>query len=190
MKGFKFLIIILWIGVSIFVTLFGIEFKKNRHLVKEKKEISKEIEKANVSKRRLTTLERELKFLYEKLKSVSKKIPQDERELLEFLKKLSIIGEAIGLNNLEFTYRKENASSKNTESSPYFSSAPSSNLQPIYIEATFECEYPRLVYFLKKIYEAEELVVVNGVSVERDKDILPQQRVKLKLTIYTFIKNF
>jgi len=186
MKGFKLLIIILWIGISIFATLFGIEFKKNRHLVKEKKEISKEIEKANVSKRRLTTLERELKFLYEKLKSVSKKIPQDERELLEFLKKLSIIGEAIGLNNLEFTYRKGSAPPKNTESSPYSSSAPSSNLQPIYIEATFECEYPRLVYFLKKIYEAEELVVVDKVSVERDKNILPQQKIKLKLTIYTF----
>jgi len=184
MKGFKFLIIILWIGISIFATLFGIEFKKNRHLVKEKKEISKEIEKANISKRKLTMLERELKLLYKKLES--KRIPQDERELLGFLKKLSIIGETIGLNNLEFTCQKESASSKNTESSSYSSVASSSHLQPVYIETTFECEYPRLVYFLKKIYEAEELVIVDRVSVERDKDILPQQKVKLKLTIYTF----
>jgi hypothetical protein len=176
-------------AILIFAVLFGIEFKKNRHLVKERRESLEEIGKADSSKKRLITLERELSLLHKELKFIDKKIPQDEKEPLEFLKRLSILGEAIGLRNLEFTYQKENSSPKSTETSSSSYTVSSSNTQPIYIEATFECEYPRLIYLLEKIYKLERLVIVERVSIERNKDILPRQKVNLRLIIYTFLNQ-
>lgn len=69
----------------------------------------------------------------------------------------------------------------------------SANLQPqpmpLGIEINFEATYLQALDFLKGIAGIERIVVVEGIVMERKKEILPYQRVSLKLVTYTFLNQ-
>lgn len=74
-------------------------------------------------------------------------------------------------------------------SQPALSSESSLQVKPLSIKMTFECEFPRLISFLKEISELERLVSIEQIKIERSEKILPRQKVTLKLVAYTFLTD-
>lgn len=57
---------------------------------------------------------------------------------------------------------------------------------PVYLEMTFEGSFPLILSFLQKLMSLERIVKIEGMSIQRRKDILPYQKVSLDLVTYTF----
>lgn len=57
---------------------------------------------------------------------------------------------------------------------------------PIYLEMTFEGSFPQILSFLQKLMSLERIVKIEGMSIQRRKDILPYQKASLDLATYTF----
>ncbi len=145
-----------------------------------------------------------------------KKVPLDEKEPLVLMKTIIRLGGESGLRGISINLKEEDAAASETASygegqaeatqtgggeeaaqPPPEQSAgeviqqPVSQEErvfPVYLEMSFEGSFPQILSFLNKLEHFERLIKVEGVLIERKKEILPYQKVSLDLTTYTFLK--
>ena len=191
MKGFKVIITIL---ISLFVCiliLFFFSLRINTFLKKEIKGIEKKISQARKMEKNLSKLKKEIAKLQKEMVKMERVIPINEIKPLGLIKDLALIAKEENLENVEIYCQDKPKSSPFDVENSLKKKSSKDNLKVVSlgVTLTFEGEYRNLLSFVKKIFHLERAVLIDGVWIERDKNILPRQKIKLELITYTFLKE-
>lgn len=179
---------------------------------------SKEFKQTEAASKHLRGLEKQISDIKQKEEMQYKRVPINEKEPLSLMRTLIRLGGQAGLKGISLSLKEKTAPSQSaayqgsqvatqdteggSEEAPAQQAAVSSEasvtespvssqtgaLSPIYLEMDFEGSFPQVVAFLEKLAKLERIVKVDGVRIERKKEILPYQKVSLDLITYTFIR--
>lgn len=176
----------------------------------------KEFRHAEAASKHLRDLEKQISDIKQKEEMLFKKVPVSEKEPLGLIRTLISLGGQAGLKGVTVSLKEKSAkqqaaprqrrgaadqgSQGGSEEAPAEqavaipvqetgeegSAAAAQGPSPVYLQMEFEASFPRVLSFLHKLMDLERIVKVEGISVKRDKDILPYQKVSLDLVTYTF----
>lgn len=182
-----------------------------KHTLEQKKAKLKE---AKATSKHLKKLEIHALDLEKKEKAINKMIARDEKNPFGLIKSLTAFAEEIGLHNTSFKMKEakepaaadtlgaqpeatvtleegiatQEAASAAHPNEPYGSSMQS-GIIPTSFEMRFEGSYLQLLKLLEKMYAFERIITVEGITIERKKELVPYQKFTLHLTIYSFPKE-
>jgi len=206
--------ILLGLGVVVSISVFVLVLNKNISLSNELKEKKKDYQNARSSSRQAEQLERKAEQMQEKELELGKMIPINEQQPLSVIKSLTRLSGEIGLRDVSFSVstvsQQKSLFSQTSGGAP--GQVPSggpftaggggqmpggfsppkgtvvSPTEPVksYLEMTFTSEYPQIKQFIKKIGTLPRVITVEGIKIERNENLLPQQMVTLYLVSYTF----
>lgn len=197
MKSFKLILIIIGIFIAVFSTLLVLEVRTFSGLKEAIAEKSSRIAEAKKTQKESTELEQEVLKLQQEVKEVEYKIPKGEVKPLRLFEEITLLAYKQGMKNVSFTSGEEEDGEAPLESAGApeefdedYSAAPgapnSIQVKPLVFTMECESEYQTLLTFLKELFAMERIVTVESVRVERVQDLIPRQKVTLKLTTYTF----
>jgi Tfp pilus assembly protein PilO len=162
---------------SLVFLIFG--FRKNASLKEELGVKTKELEKFKEAKKKLEQLQKESEQQRLDLKEINEMVPENEREPLQLMKKLTSLAAQRKIRNIGFRYQ-EGPRRKRSSGAPL-------QLGQLFILMDFECEFSSLISFLSDILELKRIVSIDSIIIERVEEILPRQEIRLRLITYTFL---
>ncbi|MDD5669029.1 MAG: type 4a pilus biogenesis protein PilO [Candidatus Omnitrophica bacterium] len=204
--------ILLGLGVVASISVFVLVMNKHIALSNELKEKKKDYQSAKSSSRQAEQLELKAAQMQEKELELGKMIPINEQQPLSVIKSLTRLGGEVGLRDVSFSIssvsQQMSPASQNSGAPGAVSGgggfpggggqmpggfsppkmAAVSPTEPVksYLEMTFTSEYPQIKQFIKKIGTLPRIITVDGMKIERNENLLPQQTVTLYLVVYTF----
>lgn len=191
---------VLILTVVLFFWLWKEESGLN-NVLRAKKE---ELMAARASSADLKKLEQRSEGFREEEKRLLRKIPLNDKQPLDLIKELIRAAGESGLKEIDFDLKEEKARSGGNLSggrpeSPGMgmgtmpgAQKPSSAAQPdgqpreVSLEMNCRGTFPQLLVFLKKTVELERVVTVEKADIEREKELIPSQKISLRLIAYTF----
>ena len=205
------------ISLTMLIAFFFWKLHSNAQLKQQLETKSRELKEARSRLRLLEQLEQRQQEWLQKEESLNKMVPRGEKQPLSLIKTLIGIGGEIGLKNAVFniggTKNQANLLPGQTSGSANLQGALPENLSgyqsgqtqmpaadqgstgleplpiPIEIEVSFEATYLQALDFLKKAAGIERVVAVEGITIERKKEILPYQKISLQLVAYAFAQQ-
>lgn len=176
------IVLILLLGVS------ALLFKKNRDLKHTLKEKRLELKEAKLASRKLEALEKQSQDLKRKEDSLHRKAPFNEKQPLGLVKKLISIAGEKGLRGMTIIIKEKKETASGAQEEPVQPEPVESGPAPRYLELKFESNFSQLLGFLEQVFNLERIVKVEGISIERKKEVSAYQRVSLELVTYTFLQ--
>ncbi|MDD5729542.1 MAG: type 4a pilus biogenesis protein PilO [Candidatus Omnitrophica bacterium] len=169
-------IIIIVIAV---ISILAWQIKVNADLKKSFRSIDEELNQQSVAAKHLEELESRIDDLREREAKTNKKVPVNEKEPLPVVKALINLTNETGLRATTFKMRTKAAASDSR-----FTAA--GDLTPMYLQMDATGQFPHILAFLNKINNLDRLVLVEKVSIKRDKNDLPFQKLTIDLVTFTF----
>ncbi len=172
-----------------------------------------EFKEAKSASSRLKKLQRQIQYLEEKERAINNQAPAGEKQPFDLVKTLTSVSADIGLRNMTFTIKgpekpaqagegamtvtqqqeglEEDSSGAQENQAQIaetqtYAAAPATGPVPVKLELSFEATYPQALNFLKRVSGLERVVAVESIKIGRKKEILPYQKVSLKLVAYSF----
>lgn len=164
------------------------------------------IEEAKKVKSESEKIQKGLSGLVVENSQIEEMVPLNEQEPIALIKTLSLLANQSKAKNQEIMFlNKESAllnfnsfkPQEREDTAESFKSGEDNeflnqnefffNVKPRLIQMNFECEFPRLIVFLKKVLALKRIVLVDTIKIERAETIIPCQKVTLTLSAYTFL---
>ena len=182
MKRFKLILSLTIIFLFFFLFSFLVEYRKNLSLKKKVEEDREKLEEIEKMKKEVEEIEQRKKEQILKLKVIEERIPQDAQTTINLIEEITKIATQLGIKKIEFSSRKETPDSLEPTSLFLYDE----RIEPLFIYITLEAEFPTFVVFLKKLAKIKRIVSLEGIEIKREKNILPLQKIQLKLVTYVF----
>jgi Tfp pilus assembly protein PilO len=196
---------------SFFVWQFRLNINMREDLAVKKKEFRH----AEAASKHLRDLEKKINDIKQKEEMLFRRVPVNEKEPLSLIRALIRLGGKTGLRGITINLKDktllvqgealqrrrgavqpaegasdeapaEQAAAPSEAAAQETAIAPQSGPSPVYLQMEFEGSFPQLLSFLDKLMNLERIVKIEGMSVQRKKEILPYQKVSLDLVTYTF----
>lgn len=204
----KFKLIFVIIGVFLFssLSLSILEFRKNLHLKRNLAKKQAELKTARHAYDHLEDLKRELHQQEKREEELNRILPENEKEPIELIKRITSNLSQFRLRNVEFSLEKEEgpmtmeyqegafsteemAGTPHPQAGTTISASLQEEVQPLSFKMSFECEFLDLISFLDWLLNQERLVSIEDMSIKREDKILPRQKITLQLSAYTYSTN-
>lgn len=187
MKGLNFIIAGVFIAVLVFFLLMLGQMRHTVQLQSERVEKQKVILEASTARKKLAKLEKDLNDLKTTADFVKKMVLPDDASVLGVIKEMSKIVSRYGAKNVQFSYKpKFNLPSGVPANNDLAKNYGLKKSRAAFIAADFESEYTALEEFLKDIYALKTAISVERVSIARNENIIPRQKVSLVLAVYIY----
>ncbi len=202
-------VIIVILGVLL---LFLWQLKMNVDLKQELSVKKQDFKDAKAASKHLKGLEAQTVVLKLKRAALYKRIPLAEEEPFSLIKAIMRLGGEVGLQNISLGLKRKTFSNQAgavsgagglseqmqdeaggvqqsysvDQSGTQVFSSSTEEIKEIYLDVNCEGDINQLLIFLGKLMNMERLVKVDGIKIERKKEILPYQKISLEIVTYTF----
>lgn len=180
----KIFTIIKWAAISFFIALFLTTFlaqlKINTSLRRELASKKKELKEAKQASRKLEELERQSRQMEKEEEAISLNIPIFEQHPFSLIRDLTNLAAKSGTKDLLFDI-KDSSSLEADQKTEIDQS-----LLPHYVVMSFEATFPQLKMFMKDLRALKRIVTVEKLTITRDENKLPYQKIALELISYSF----
>lgn len=171
--------------IVLLFSLFLWGLKINSRLTQELAVKKGEQKEAKSASKRLKALQKQFQALEQKEKTVGLRVPANEKHPFSLIRTLTSIAGEIGLKGPSFDTLTEDAGQQEAAGIQVSTSLPPGP-KPIKLEMNFTATHQQLLKFLDRLMNLERIAAVEEIKIERDKKILPRQKVSLQLVTYTF----
>lgn len=194
------------------VLLFLWQLKMNVALRQELSMKKQDFKDAKAASKHLKALEAQAVDLKLKSAALHKRVPLAEEEPFSLIKTIMRLGGEVGLQDISLGLKKKTSGVEGAAASgagglpgeaqgedggaqqnyPPDQSATQVNpsapgeIREVYLDVNCEGNIQQLLIFLEKLMNLERLVKVDGIKIEREKEILPYQKISLEIVTYTF----
>lgn len=173
-------------GCVLLIILFGLwQLNTSLNLGRELSQKTSALKEAQAASQSLKKLQDRISELERSEKIINIRVPLAEKYPFELIRTLTAIAQRAGLRKAVFSLKDENTGG-DTAPAGYPAGDLTNRPKPAEIEMNFEGTYSQLVRFLERLRSLERVVVVQGIKIERKKEILPCQQISLRLITYTF----
>lgn len=202
-------------AIVILSSFYTWQFRMGITLKEDLASKKKEFRRAEAASKHLKDLERQISDIKQKEEMLFRRVPINEKEPLGLIRSLIRLGGQAGLKGITVSLKDKalpaqgvasqsrRGAAQGAEGAPAdeasaesitpaeapaedASPAPQAGPAPIYLQMEFEGSFPQLLSFLDKLMNLERIVKVEGMRVQRKKDIIPYQKVSMDLVTYTF----
>lgn len=205
------LIVILFLVFSLYMWVQH----KNIFLKKDLKEARQLLTESEHASRHLEKLEKQSNEILKKEAFIQRKMPVNEIQPLGLMKTIILLCSELGLKNYSLKqieklapvsqagmYARQDVSDYQKQDT--YNEMPkdvtgqedalgeqqaivvSNGIRTIFLELNFQGTYQQLLDFLKRLNGIERIVSVEGLNIERKKELLPYQKIQLILAAYTY----
>lgn len=179
------------------------QLRENVSLRQELDKKGQELKDVESNSRHLEALKKQNQDLSYKEEAIKRKVPVNEKQPISLIKTLTVIAGETGLRKAVFSI-KEMASQGGSASARSLGQPPGQTLaspttqgstglpmgiKPIEIGVSSEATYLQALSFLERLMNLERVIVVDELTIERKKEILPYQQVSLQISTYSFLKD-
>ncbi len=188
-------------------------FKNNLSLKDELKNKSSALRESEDLLKHLRELQKQEGNLKLQAEKINIKVPSNESKPFALIKEIFKFRGELGLRKMAFNLKDASSENKGQKglsgqemTKPQQETVPGGQKQegggqspsepsvqeqigapkPVYLDMSFEATFQQLNVFLERLMNYKRLLSVENLKIEREKDILPYQKISLKLVAYSF----